>query len=563
MGAGKDGTTAIVTADARKWNGKPPADLDAIGKRLFGVTRPEFTANVSAEGAFPLAVIDGITPLQQGTLHVEFKLIGGESDQIAGLVFDLQPTGDYLYVRYNTRDDNVALWRFMKGQREVIAHGANHRRLAHERLASAQRHAQRTIDFGRCGRRSSRGAHARSRRQRPGRSLDEARFDHGVPKLARGVRESGRPMPAWRVLPACSLEPFSLPCRAKPAWIARQSAEFRQVARYRIVRTALAVALYLTPAAAQQPSATYLDLSVAGVVRVAAAYVKAYQEQLTFLIADEAYTQQIRSQIPDDRTPKARTMKSEVFFMFTPANGDWMAIRDVIEVDRKPITGRQDIKTALGTLPAAQVAGASKASNSRFNIGRTQRNFNEPILSLLVLDARYLPNFTFERRACRARRQRHPRDAGVYGDEGADPHSRPSVASGLLERRARHRRRDGTRGRSCPASPDHRRRRDRTHHGLCAPTNGWASGCRPTSASGTRKACARLEAPESAAREHAIARGARLRSEILELQAVRDHGADQKAAVIGAPIAAKNVGPRSSRRTRRETPTTYISHTYG
>ncbi len=171
-------------------------------------------------------------------------------------------------------------------------------------------------------------------------------------------------MPAWRVLPACSL----------------------------------AVALYLTPAAAQQPSATYLDLSVAGVVRGAAAYVKAYQEQLTFLIADEAYTQQIRSQIPDDRTPKARTMKSEVFFMFTPANGDWMAIRDVVEVDRKPITGRQDVKTALGTLPAAQVAGASKASNSRFNIGRTQRNFNEPILSLLVLDARYLPNFTFERK---------------------------------------------------------------------------------------------------------------------------------------------------------------------
>ena len=127
--AGKEARRPIVTADARKWNGKPPADLDALGKRLFGVTRPEFTANVSAEGAFPLAVIDGIKPLQQGTLQVDFKLIGGETDQIAGLVFDLRPTGDYLYVRYNTRDDNVALWRFTKGQREVIAHGANHRRL--------------------------------------------------------------------------------------------------------------------------------------------------------------------------------------------------------------------------------------------------------------------------------------------------------------------------------------------------------------------------------------------------------------------------------------------------
>jgi len=126
---GTEGATPIVTADARKWNGKPPADLDGLATRLFGSGRPEFAANVSAEGAFPLAVIETVKQMQQGTLQVEFKLIGGESDQIAGLIFDLQPTGDYLYVRYNTRDDNVALWRFTKGQREVIAHGANHRRL--------------------------------------------------------------------------------------------------------------------------------------------------------------------------------------------------------------------------------------------------------------------------------------------------------------------------------------------------------------------------------------------------------------------------------------------------
>jgi hypothetical protein len=127
---GIDGTTPIVTADARKWNGKPGGDIDGLGRRLFGTARPEFLANVTSEGAFPLAVLDGIEQFQTGTLHVDFKMIGGESDQIAGLVFNLQPTGDYLYVRYNTRDDNVALWRFAKGQREVIAHGANHRRLA-------------------------------------------------------------------------------------------------------------------------------------------------------------------------------------------------------------------------------------------------------------------------------------------------------------------------------------------------------------------------------------------------------------------------------------------------
>ncbi len=159
-----------------------------------------------------------------------------------------------------------------------------------------------------------------------------------------------------------------------------------------------AVALGLTARAAQQSTAGNPDLSVDAVVRAAAAYVKDYQEHLTFLIADEAYTQRIRNQIPDDRAPKGRTMKSEIFFMTAPADGGWMAIRDVIEVDRQPVSGRQNLKLALETLPPAQVAGTFKAFNSRFNIGRTQRNFNEPILSLLVLDARYLPNFSFERK---------------------------------------------------------------------------------------------------------------------------------------------------------------------
>jgi hypothetical protein len=161
---------------------------------------------------------------------------------------------------------------------------------------------------------------------------------------------------------------------------------------------ACAVAIGLTARAAQQPEARNPDLSAPGVVGAAVEYVKTYQEQLAFLIADEAYTQQVRTQIPDDRGPKGRTMKSELFFMFTPADRGWMSIRDVIEVDRKPVEGRPDLRAALETLPAAQVAGTFKTYNSRFNIGRTQRNFNEPILSLLVLDARYLPNFTFDRR---------------------------------------------------------------------------------------------------------------------------------------------------------------------
>ncbi|HYN10218.1 MAG TPA: hypothetical protein VES67_22725 [Vicinamibacterales bacterium] len=147
-----------------------------------------------------------------------------------------------------------------------------------------------------------------------------------------------------------------------------------------------------------QPPAR-LDTSAQAVVDAASAYVKEYQDQLTYVLADEIYIQQIRNQVPLDRTmPRSRRLKSELFFMFGPADRVWMAIRDVAEVDRKPVDHRPDLRAALLTLPAPQVAGTFKTYNSRFNLGRVIRNFNEPTLSLLVLDSRYRDSVTFERK---------------------------------------------------------------------------------------------------------------------------------------------------------------------
>jgi hypothetical protein len=125
-----DAGSPVITGDATQWDGQPRPDALVAGARLFGATSPaSFAANVTAPGAFPLAVDTAIATFTGGTLSVEFKLVGGESDQIAGLAFDIRPSGEYLYVRYNTRDDNVALWRFANGERERIADGTDHRRL--------------------------------------------------------------------------------------------------------------------------------------------------------------------------------------------------------------------------------------------------------------------------------------------------------------------------------------------------------------------------------------------------------------------------------------------------
>src|SRR4030095_2366884 len=102
-----------------------------------------------------------------------------------------------------------------------------------------------------------------------------------------------------------------------------------------------ALALVSVTGAQVQPPAPRPDTSVGAVVEAAAAYVRDYQDQLTYVIADESYVQRILNQAPlDTSMPRSRTLKSEMFFMFGPADRVWMAIRDVIQVDGKPVDQR-------------------------------------------------------------------------------------------------------------------------------------------------------------------------------------------------------------------------------
>jgi hypothetical protein len=135
----------------------------------------------------------------------------------------------------------------------------------------------------------------------------------------------------------------------------------------------------------------------ADIRELAAGYVDEYQKQLAAIVADEAYVQEIRAQDPaDEGAPRSRTLRGEVFFMFAAAEREWMAIRDVKEVDGVPLTGTTDVRATLRTLPAGQVAERMKSYNARYNIGRITRNLNEPTLALLVLDATHRSRFRFK-----------------------------------------------------------------------------------------------------------------------------------------------------------------------
>ena len=124
-----DGET-VITADGPANPAPPPvADVERIAKTLFGRPDPVFTANATAAGAFSLGVLQQAPALSQGSYRAKFRLVSGTGDQTAGLVFGLKPSGEYLFVRYNTKDGNVALWRYANGQRERLADGERSRQL--------------------------------------------------------------------------------------------------------------------------------------------------------------------------------------------------------------------------------------------------------------------------------------------------------------------------------------------------------------------------------------------------------------------------------------------------
>src|SRR5687767_9965425 len=123
-----ESTPVVLVRDSRDQT-PSTADLERVSRALFRRVDASFLANGSAPGAFSLAILPNTENFAGGTFEARFKLVSGATDQTAGLVFDLRPSGEYKYVRYNTKDGDVALWRFAQGQRHLIVHGKEHAQL--------------------------------------------------------------------------------------------------------------------------------------------------------------------------------------------------------------------------------------------------------------------------------------------------------------------------------------------------------------------------------------------------------------------------------------------------
>lgn len=108
---------------------KPVAPNQADVKALWGAEGDAFLKAATATGAFPIAIARDIKGFTGGLLSVDFKLVAGQTDQSAGIAFNIQPNGSYHFARYNTKDGNVAIWKFENGTRTVLQHGTDHAQL--------------------------------------------------------------------------------------------------------------------------------------------------------------------------------------------------------------------------------------------------------------------------------------------------------------------------------------------------------------------------------------------------------------------------------------------------
>ena len=155
----------------------------------------------------------------------------------------------------------------------------------------------------------------------------------------------------------------------------------------------LAGVLALSPsaAAAQSPS-----LKV--VLQRAADYVEQFEQQLSGIVAEEAYEQVVKRAAPTSVVLERRQLKSDLLLMQPTPGFRWVQFRDVFEVDSRPVRDREDRLASLFLQPSSSLfdrVSRIRRESARYNIGNIERTMNIPVLALGVLDRDAQSRFSF------------------------------------------------------------------------------------------------------------------------------------------------------------------------
>lgn len=119
----QDGPDKAIMVDGRPWvasKDNPTKLLIESARRLYGTSNEELMDNAKQFAYFPVAVLKSVDNFTNGTISLKFKTIAGEADRASGILFNVKPNGDWLSVRYNDTENNVALWEFHNGIRRNV-----------------------------------------------------------------------------------------------------------------------------------------------------------------------------------------------------------------------------------------------------------------------------------------------------------------------------------------------------------------------------------------------------------------------------------------------------------
>lgn len=145
-----------------------------------------------------------------------------------------------------------------------------------------------------------------------------------------------------------------------------------------------------------QERAKPVDTSPRAVLAAASAYIKTYQTALEFVLADEVTVQEVFDE--RNRRTARRQTSGDFFLSYVAADGGWLSVRDISVVDGKPVDAGDDLRGLLNRGSMARIGRALADRNARYNIGSVTRNFNDPMLALVILDPKHQSRFKFERR---------------------------------------------------------------------------------------------------------------------------------------------------------------------
>jgi hypothetical protein len=120
----QDGSDKVIMVDGRPWvasKDNPTKLLIEGARKLYGTSNEELMDNAKQFAYYPVAVLKSVPSFSNGSISVKFKTIAGDADRASGILFNVKPNGDWLSIRYNDTEHNIALWEFHNGIRRRVA----------------------------------------------------------------------------------------------------------------------------------------------------------------------------------------------------------------------------------------------------------------------------------------------------------------------------------------------------------------------------------------------------------------------------------------------------------